>query len=68
IWVWLQDGKNLMKAVIDYTKGSVTVYENDRLIYLRIGLSKKQLKDMEKEIEERGGKRLHAQSDPFVFI
>lgn len=68
IWVWLQDGKNLMKAIIDYTKGSVTLYENDRLIYTRIGLGQKQLKAMEKQIEDSGGKRLHTNTDPFVFI
>ena len=68
IWVWLQDGKNLMKAIIDYTKGSVTLYENDRLIYTRTGLGQKQLKAMEKQIEDSGGKRLHTNTDPFVFI
>lgn len=68
IWVWLQDGKYLMKAVIDYSKGSVTLYENDRLIYIRVGLGRKQLETMEKEIDKKGGKRLHEQSDPFVFI
>ena len=68
MWVWLQDGKNLMKAIIDYTKGSVTLYENDRLIYTRTGLGQKQLKAMEKQIEDSGGKRLHTNADPFVFI
>ncbi|MCD6541798.1 MAG: hypothetical protein J7K38_00540 [Thermoplasmata archaeon] len=57
-----------MKAIIDYKKGSVAFYEDDKLIYLRVGLSQKQLKMIEKEIENKGGKRLHQQSDPFVFL
>ena len=68
IWVWLHGGKSLMKAIIDYKKGSVAFYEDDKLIYLRVGLSQKQLKMIEKEIENKGGKRLHQQSDPFVFL
>ena len=68
IWVWMRDGGNLMRAKIDYTKGTLIVYSNDHLLVVRIGLSQKQLKQMEKEIESKGGKRLNLQSGPFVFI
>jgi len=68
IWIWLHEKKSIMKAIIDYTKGMIVVYNDDRLILLRTGLSQKQLKQMEKEIEDKGGKRLHIQNEPFVFI
>lgn len=68
IWVWLYGGKTVMKAIIDYKRKSIAFYEDDRLIYVRIGLNDKQLKSIEKSIEEIGGKRLHEQSDPFVFL
>ena len=68
MWIWLRDGGKLMKATIDYTKGMMIVYEDDRLLLIRTGMSRKQLKQAEKIIEEQGGKRLHMKSDPFIFI
>lgn len=68
IWVWLHEKRILMKAVLDFTKGLLKVYEDDRLLLVRTGLTRKQLKQIEDKIQELGGKRLEMYSDPFVFL
>jgi len=68
IWIWLREGRCLMRAKVDYSKGAVIVYEDDHLLIVRTGLSQKQLKQIEKEIKDKGGKKLSLESGPFVFI
>lgn len=68
IWIWIHDGGNLMRAKIDYNKGTLIVYENNRLLIVRTGLSQKQLNQIEKEIKDKGGKKLGMENDPFIFI
>jgi|GEM_PF-516545 len=68
IWVWFHEKMILMKAVLDFNKGILKVYEDDRLLLIRTGLTKKQLKQIENRIRELGGKRLETYSDPFVFL
>ncbi|HID25068.1 MAG TPA: hypothetical protein EYP23_01195, partial [Thermoplasmata archaeon] len=58
IWIWLREGRYLMRAKVDYTKGAVIVFEDYHLLIVRTGLSQKQLKQIEKEIEDKGGKKL----------
>ncbi len=69
IWVWLRDGKNIMKAVLDYNRNLLIFYENDHLILVRNGVPQKQMKNIERTIENKGGKRLNdLQNEPFVFL
>ncbi|MDG6218654.1 MAG: hypothetical protein QCI00_04355 [Candidatus Thermoplasmatota archaeon] len=68
IWIWLQNGQ-LFKSISNSEDGTVCIYDaNDQLILKRTGLTKLQVKQIEKYIQLYGAKKLNKNAEPFRFL
>lgn len=68
IWFWLQNGE-VYKSVSSPEDGIICIYnQQDKLILKRSGLSKIQVKQIEKNIIKYGAKKLQASAEPFRFL
>ena len=68
IWVWLQNGR-MIKAISCVDDGTIKIYdENDNLILKRTGLTRIQVKQIEKNILKYGAKKLSQHTGPFRYL
>jgi hypothetical protein len=68
IWFWLQNGE-VYKSVSSPDNGTICIYnEHDKLILKRAGLSKIQVKQIERNIIKYGARKLQKNTEPYRFL
>jgi hypothetical protein len=68
VWVWIQNGR-VIKAISSVDNGTIKIYdENDKLILIRTGLTRIQVKQIENNILRFGAKKLSQHTGPFRYL
>ncbi len=67
-WIWMQNNR-LLKAVINQITGTLTIYdEYDNILLRRIGLTKKQIKNIEIIFSNHCDNRVGGHREPFTYL
>ena len=67
-WIWMQNDI-LLKAVINQNTGTLTIYdEYDNILLRRIGLTKKQIKNIEIIFSNYCDDRVGNHREPFTYL
>jgi len=67
-WIWMQNNR-LLKAVINQNTGTLTIYdEYDNILLRRIGLTRKQIKNIEIIFSNYCENKVGDHREPFTYL